>query len=118
MIVEEPYGDDLVRHYSDRGMMMLQVETGIRYADAIDVTPCPYTYEETDERADPESTRETVDFLVESMQTVQSDVSDLNDGIAELGEVTSGISDDVADLTEGVAELGDIVSGIINPEEG
>jgi len=52
MIVEEPYGDDLVRHYSDRDMMMLQVETGIRYADAIDVVPCRYTYEETDEPAD------------------------------------------------------------------
>jgi len=52
MIIEEPYGDDLVRHYSDRGMMMLQVETGLKYGDAIDVTPCPYTYVETDEPMD------------------------------------------------------------------
>jgi len=55
MIVEEPYGDDLVRHYSDRGMMMLQVETGIKYAEAIDVVPCRYTYEETDEPVDEDS---------------------------------------------------------------
>jgi len=55
MIIEEPYGDDLVRHYSDRGMMMLQVETGLRYGDAIDVTPCPYTYEETDEPVEDET---------------------------------------------------------------
>lgn len=49
MIIEEPYGDGLVRHYSDAGLMMLQVETGVKYGDAIDVVPCRYTYEETDE---------------------------------------------------------------------
>ena len=38
----------LVRHYSDSGMMLLQVETGIEYEDAVDVVPCRYTYEETD----------------------------------------------------------------------
>lgn len=25
-----------------------QIETGYVYADAIDIVPCPYTYEETD----------------------------------------------------------------------
>lgn len=44
-------------------------------------------------------------------------IQDLSDGLAELGEVTSGIAGDVEDLTDGVAELGDIISGIINPEE-
>ncbi len=39
----------LVRHYSDIGMMLLQVETGAKYSDPIDVVPCRYTYEETDE---------------------------------------------------------------------
>lgn len=39
----------LVRHYSDVGMMLLQNETGIKYADPIDVVPCAYTYTETDE---------------------------------------------------------------------
>ena len=39
----------LIRHYSDAGYMLLQVETGAKYADPIDIFPCPYTYEETDE---------------------------------------------------------------------
>ena len=38
----------LIRHYSDSGKALLQVETGIKYNDAIDVVPCPYTYEETE----------------------------------------------------------------------
>ena len=39
----------LIKHYSDAGFMLLQVETGIKYADPVDVVPCRYTYEETDE---------------------------------------------------------------------
>lgn len=39
----------LIRHYSDRGMKLLQVETGMVYDEAIDIVPCQYTYEETDE---------------------------------------------------------------------
>lgn len=39
----------LIRHYSDTGMLLLQVETGAKYSDPIDVAPCRYTYEETDE---------------------------------------------------------------------
>ena len=38
----------LVKHCSDAGFMMLQVETGMMYGEAIDVVPCRYTYEETD----------------------------------------------------------------------
>ena len=38
----------LIRHYSDAGMMLKQVETGIEYSDAVDVVPSKYTYEETD----------------------------------------------------------------------
>ena len=37
----------LIRHYSNIGMKLLQVETGIMYDDAIDIVPCKYTYEET-----------------------------------------------------------------------
>ena len=37
-----------VRHYSDEGMKLRQVETGRVYEDAVDVVPCPYTYEEMD----------------------------------------------------------------------
>lgn len=39
----------LIKHYSDKGVMLLQVETGIKYADPVDVVPCRYTYEETNE---------------------------------------------------------------------
>ena len=39
----------LIKHYSDAGFMLLQVETGAKYSDPIDIFPCPYTYEETDE---------------------------------------------------------------------
>ena len=39
----------MIRHYSDMGMKLLQVETGMVYDEAIDIVPCQYTYEETDE---------------------------------------------------------------------
>lgn len=42
----------LIRHYSDRGMLLLQVETGAKYAEPIDVVPCVHTYTETDEPVD------------------------------------------------------------------
>ena len=44
----------LIKHYSDAGFMLLQVETGIKYADPVDVFPCRYTYEETDEKVESE----------------------------------------------------------------
>lgn len=48
----------LVRHYSDSGYLLLQVETGIKYSDPVDVIPCPYTYEETDELVEAEDSLE------------------------------------------------------------
>ena len=39
----------LIRHYSDMGVKLMQVETGIAYDEAIDIVPCQYTYEETNE---------------------------------------------------------------------
>lgn len=47
MIRTEMVGDR-IRHYSDEGYKIRQVETGAVYDDAIDVVPCRYTYEETD----------------------------------------------------------------------
>ena len=50
MILTEFLNDGtLIKHYSDAGFMLLQVETGVKYSDPIDVFPCRYTYEETDE---------------------------------------------------------------------
>lgn len=41
-----------IRHYSDAGFKIRQIETGDLYNDAVDVLPCQYTYEETDEPVD------------------------------------------------------------------
>ena len=48
IIVEYIETENRERRYSDLNMMIRQVETGNLYEDAIDVIPCPYTYEETD----------------------------------------------------------------------
>ena len=41
-------GVKLYRTYSDAGMMIRQNETGVKYAEAIDVEGAPYTYTETE----------------------------------------------------------------------
>ncbi len=46
----------LVRHCSDAGVLLLQIETGVKYAEAIDAIPCVYTYVETDEPVEQEPT--------------------------------------------------------------
>ena len=55
IIAQHPYIDEsgaerpeLIKHYSDQGLYIKQVETGIEYESAIDVYPCVYTYEETE----------------------------------------------------------------------
>ena len=48
MIIEEKLSDTLVKHSSDKGMFIRQLETGVEYAEAVDVVPCRYTYEETE----------------------------------------------------------------------
>lgn len=55
IITQTPYIDEngrarpnLVRHYSDTGMRIRQIETGVEYEEAVDTVPCRYTYEETD----------------------------------------------------------------------
>lgn len=36
----------LIRHYSDEGKALVQLETGVVYDEAVDVIPCRYTYQE------------------------------------------------------------------------
>ena len=48
MIIAEEIDNMVVRHYSDRGVMLRQVETDTLWPDAVDVLPCQFTYEETD----------------------------------------------------------------------
>ena len=38
----------LIRHYSDEDTLIRQIETGVLYSEAIDVIPCKYTYEESE----------------------------------------------------------------------
>jgi len=47
-LVTEYINDDLVRHYSDQGFLVRQIETGDLYEDAVDLITTPITYEETD----------------------------------------------------------------------
>lgn len=50
MIIEEIIENgERVLHFSDIGMKIKQIETGIVYENAIDVVPCRYNYEETNE---------------------------------------------------------------------
>lgn len=48
-MIQTEYLNDgtLIKHWSDAGMMLLQVETGSKYSDPVDLVPCKYTYEET-----------------------------------------------------------------------
>lgn len=48
MIKSVIINDRVIRHYSDKNVMIKQVETGDIFPDAIDVIPCEFSYEETD----------------------------------------------------------------------
>lgn len=39
---------NFIKHYSDSGFKIRQIETGALYDEADDLVPCIYTYEETD----------------------------------------------------------------------
>lgn len=71
MIVTENLGNQ-VRHYSDEGFYILQVETGKIYEDAVDVIPCKYTYTETDQKIEPDE---------------EADAEDYQEALTELGVV-------------------------------
>ena len=40
---------NFIKHYSDENKYILQVETGLKYSEAVDIENAPYTYVETDE---------------------------------------------------------------------
>lgn len=44
----EVKGRTLIKHESDSGKMIRQIETGREYSSAVDIIPCRYTYVETD----------------------------------------------------------------------
>ena len=72
----------LIKHYSDAGYMLLQVETGIKYSDPIDVMPCAYTYEETDELIE---TEEAADETEEPVDENEATVEDYQNALREVG---------------------------------
>ena len=63
MIVEQKINNTLVRHYSDAGVMILQVETGALYSDAVDVVPCRYSYQETDTPVERDAATTEAEYL-------------------------------------------------------
>lgn len=66
----------LIKHYSDAGFMLLQVETGIKYADPVDVVPCRYTYEETNELIEKDE---------EETDPNEATIADYRDALTEMG---------------------------------
>ena len=64
----------LIKHYSDAGFMLLQVETGAKYLDPIDVNPCPFTYMETDEKVEQEEGMEAEDISSEEFLAMVEEV--------------------------------------------
>lgn len=80
MIIEEYLKEGtLVRHTSDAGVLIRQIETGAVYGEAVDVVPCRYTYEETDipengdEPETDEATAEDYQAALEEMGCVFDD---------------------------------------------
>ena len=54
MVAEEIIDNTVVRHWSDAGVKLRQIETDTLWNDAVDVLPCAFTYEETDIPVDDE----------------------------------------------------------------
>lgn len=49
MIVKELLlTENRIYQYSNANVKIRQIETGVVYDSALDIYPCPYTYEETD----------------------------------------------------------------------
>lgn len=48
-VLSEIINEMCIRHYSDQNLKLRQIETGEIFPDAVDVIPCQFTYEETNE---------------------------------------------------------------------
>ena len=64
-----------IKHYSDKGYLLLQNETGKKYFEPIDAIPCIYTYTETQE----------LDKIYEGQNSSEATVADYQDALGELG---------------------------------
>ena len=56
----EVNGRTLIKHESDAGKYIRQLETGREYSSAVDVVPCRYTYEETERETEREIERREI----------------------------------------------------------
>lgn len=63
-ILSEMISEDCIRHYSDLGVKLRQIETGEIFPDAVDVIPCQFTYEETDKPLDDEEIEDDEAFKI------------------------------------------------------
>lgn len=63
MVVKEVLNEKFVKHHSNEGMKLKQVETGLVYDEAIDLIPCQYTYEETGIRVEQNELEDTISAL-------------------------------------------------------
>lgn len=89
MILEEFLNDNtLVRHYSDKGAKLKQIETGIIYDDPVDINPCPYTYEEINEPID--STREYENVLQGQIEELKTEILDTQMALCDIYELIGG----------------------------
>lgn len=78
MILTELLNNDtLIKHYSDKGYLLLQNETGAKYFEPIDIIPCPYTYTETDELGEIDEEEETDEN--------EATVADYQEALGEFG---------------------------------
>lgn len=69
MIQSETISNDLIRHYSDAGLRIEQIETGRVYDDAVDTVPCEYTYRETTEGIEAGDDTEELQARLEDAET-------------------------------------------------
>lgn len=77
MILTEYLKDGtLIKHYSDKGVLLLQNETGLMYSDPVDAVPCRYTYTETDIPIEEEPEEENSD---------EATIEDYKDALGEFG---------------------------------
>lgn len=103
MIIKEefrirPDGVKLFRTYSDAGKSIIQNETGVIYAEAVDVENAPYTYseyEEIVETTDPEDINPEVPIGVDESTVMTR--AQLTDKVNELDEaikmILSGVTE-------------------------
>ena len=90
MIKQELLNDGtLVKNYSDEGFKLLQVETGIVYDEPVDVYPCPYTYEETNEKIKGK-TEEYSSHIQEQYNELKQELLDTQMALCDIYEAMEG----------------------------